>query len=105
MFTYLKPNYTNSMNFPRRNEDLRAQEEADLHGQDLTVICRFVDGSKASYKVGYLKNLIARDRQVAFMTFNLRFNGKVMIDPMSLVDHVGVSGQTEIEVDVVSGCK
>ena len=54
MFTYLKPNYTNSMNFPRRNEDLRAQEEADLHGQDLTVICRFVDGSKASYKVRLL---------------------------------------------------
>lgn len=56
---------------------------------------------KNSTEVGYLKNLIVRDHQKAFNSFDLKFEGKKLIDPMSFVDHAGVAGRATITVAVV----
>lgn len=93
------------LTLPPKNDELKKQEEAALHGSDLTLKLLLPDGSteimqvKNSTEVGYVKLVLSQKKGVAVHQICLSFGGKPMIDPMSLCDHPGVE-PPEVEVKV-----
>lgn len=93
------------LTLPPKNEDLKKQEEAALHGKDLTLNLNFEDGKrecmkvKNSTEVGYVKLMLSQTCKVPVKNIAFHFKGKLMIDPMSFCDHQGVD-TNEISIEV-----
>eukprot|EP01070_Trichotokara_eunicae_P003719 Trichotokara_eunicae@DN3545_c0_g1_i2.p1 len=88
----------NNPNFPvGRNEEARAKENEALHGADLSVECHLPDGKvekfsvKGSTEVGYVKVLLSTVVGKSVKQIKFEHNGKLMLDPMSFIDHSGVT--------------
>merc|ERR1719409_849750 len=88
------------------NEVSKAQEEAEAAGDSLNIIFNFDDGSQAQQEfkqgqdVAWVKNEIAKAKEVEYGTVTLLLDGKMLIDPMSLSDYPEIKGQQEIEIQV-----
>ncbi|KAK6588235.1 hypothetical protein RS030_6924 [Cryptosporidium xiaoi] len=90
------------LNLPPKNEELKREEKESMQGESLTLRLHFRDGEecmeeiavKSSTEVGFVKLQVAGLKGVSAKYIKLFHNGKEMINPMSLCDHVGVSPPT-----------
>ncbi|KAF7459008.1 Ubiquitin-related domain containing protein [Cryptosporidium felis] len=95
------------LSLPPKNEELKREEKESLIGESLTLRLHFKDCDgeveelkvNSSTEVGFVKLQIANARQIQAKNIRIFFNGKNMMNPMSLCDHPGVSPPS-IDVDV-----
>ncbi|KAH8582398.1 uncharacterized protein ELE39_001054 [Cryptosporidium sp. chipmunk genotype I] len=95
------------LSLPPKNEELRREEKESLEGEALTLRLNFkdLDGAveelcvNSSTEVGFVKLLIAKSKNVQAKDIRIFYEGKNMINPMSLCDHPGVSPPS-VDLDV-----
>eukprot|EP00922_Rhytidocystis_sp_ex-Travisia-forbesii_P019052 GHVS01028275.1.p1 GENE.GHVS01028275.1~~GHVS01028275.1.p1 ORF type:complete len:104 (+),score=21.81 GHVS01028275.1:257-568(+) len=93
------------LTIPPKNDELKKEEEAALHGADLRLNLKMPDESievmqiKSSTEVGYVKNLLKVKYGTPVPNITLVWKGKTLIDPMSFCDYPGLE-PPEVEIVV-----